>query len=573
MNTKQKIFLSLLSGLLLSVAFPPYPLFFTVFFAFVPLFFILNENRDSNIIAVTDKKNKNIKSRKFLYVYITFFVYHLCSNYWISSFQDKTDPYLFWAGIALDIFHPIFFFFPFLLYFISNRLVGNKISIWLFPLFWTIFEWLHSIGDMGYSWLSIAHTQYTNLYWYQIVDIAGIWGATFLIVITNVFIYKLLLYNKNESGRFSFKFLFNSTKKKIYATTICLIFIVPMVYGTVQMNKYDYKSDLASSNNQVNIGLIQPNIDPWEKWDGSQFQQINTHLQLQDSLINSSSIGKLDLCIWCETAIPTLDLSVNRDMKLDFITDELIRTNTSLLTGIARYYFYSRGEKTPVTVSYFQNDTSLPYSSYNAAIMINPQNQSKTSIQFHHKAKLTPFAEGFPYIEYLTFAKEWLRWGIGVSAWTKGNAAKCLNLNNSKINAKIAPIICIESIYPDHVRKFVLDGADILTVITNDAWYNYSSGPEQHYIIAATRAIENRRYLARCANSGVTGFITPAGKTILRAPQYKEIGIAAAIPTPDSKDKFTLYTKYGDYLPVSFCFISILIVIYFIWRNSRKYEK
>jgi apolipoprotein N-acyltransferase len=115
--------------------------------------------------------------------------------------QENSDPYLFWSGIALDIFHPIFFFFPFLLFFISNRLVGNSLSMWLFPMFWTIFEWLHSIGDMGYSWLSIAHTQYTNLYWYQIIDIAGIWGATFLLVTANVLIYKLMLSGKNENGK------------------------------------------------------------------------------------------------------------------------------------------------------------------------------------------------------------------------------------------------------------------------------------------------------------------------------------------------------------------------------------
>ena len=587
MPTKNKIFYSALSGLLLSVAFPPFPIFITTFFAFIPLFFVLNEE---------EQMPKTLKNRKFPYIYITFFIYHLCSNYWISTVQENSDPYLFWAGIALDIFHPFFFFFPFLLLFISNRLVGKSLSLWLFPMFWTIFEWLHSIGDMGYSWLSIAHTQYTNLYWYQIIDIAGIWGATFLLAMANILIYKLMLNGKNTNGKYSFKTLFNSTVKKIYGVTIYAIVMIPMTYGFVVMNNFDYERQLAE-NNFLNIGLIQPNINPWDKWETSRFKQIQTHLRLQDSLINSikevNATGNLHLCIWSETAIPVLDLSVNRDMKLDFITQDLIRTNTSLLTGIAKYYFYEPNEDLPVTAKYFDNDENkeFPFSSFNAALMINPAQWSierdiegnfaaenllnnnfrekNVTMQFHYKAKLTPFAEGFPYVEYLSFAKDWLRWGVGISAWTKGKKTDNLVVENGGKTAKIAPIICIESVYPDHVRKFVINGANIISVITNDAWYDYSSGPWQHYVIAATRAIENRRYIARSANSGVTGFIAPTGKTIERAPQYKEIAIAASIPIISS-DNLTLYTRYGDYLPQFFCIASILIVLIQYIRIKRN---
>ena len=601
MQTKNKIFYSALSGILLSVAFPPFPIFITAFFAFIPLFIVLNDE---------EQMPQAPRNKRFPYIYITFFIYHLCSNWWISTLQENSDPYLFWSGIALDIFHPIFFFFPFLLFFISNRLVGNSLSMWLFPMFWTIFEWLHSIGDMGYSWLSIAHTQYTNLYWYQIIDIAGIWGATFLLVTANVLIYKLMLSGKNENGKYSFKTFFNSSLKKIYAITIYAIVVIPMIYGFVAISNFDYEKQLMN-NEFLNIGLIQPNINPWDKWETARFKQIQTHLRLQDSLINaikkSNAAGKLNLCIWSETAIPVLDLSVNRDMKLDFITQDLLRTNTSLLTGIAKYHFYNENEELPITVNYFRDDTNIPYSSFNAALMLNPvqdnslenltsesftSNNSTSnnptsehstsrnstsnslssknvSMQFHYKAKLTPFAEGFPYVEYLSFAKDWIRWGVGISAWEKGKKTECLVVENDGKTGKIAPIICIESVYPDHVRKFVVNGANIISVITNDAWYDYSSGPEQHYIIAATRAIENRRYVARCANSGVTGFIAPTGKTIERASQYEEAAIAASIPILTS-DNLTIYTQYGDYLPVFFCLLSILIVLIQFVRKLKE---
>ena len=576
METKTKIFYSALSGILLSVAFPPFPIFITAFFAFIPLFFILNDGKIHEVHL--QKANEQVKNKhSFAYIYITFFIYHLCSNWWISTLQENSDPYLFWSGIALDIFHPFFFFFPFLLFFISNRLVGNSLSMWLFPMFWTIFEWLHSIGDMGYSWLSIAHTQYTNLYWYQIIDIAGIWGATFLLAMANVLIYKIIINGKNENGKYTFKTFFNTPIKKIYAGIIYLIIIIPTTYGFITFSKFDYENDL-QENDFLNIGLIQPSINPWKKWDTEKFNQIQTHLRLQDSLINA--VGKLHLCIWSETAIPTLSLAVNRDLELDFITESLLRTNTSLLTGIAKYYFYAEDEELPITVNYFQGDTNFPYSSYNTALLINPPQYDYFDFftnnitpnftkQYHYKAKLTPFAEGFPYVEYLSFAKDWLRWGVGISAWTKGKKTECLVVENDGKTAKIAPIICIESIYPDHVRQFVLDGANIIVVITNDAWYDYSSGPEQHYIIAATRAIENRRYVARCANTGVTGFIAPTGKTIERVPQYIETAIAASIPILNNEN-LTLYSKYGDYLPQFFCLLVVLIVVVGYFRKKNN---
>jgi apolipoprotein N-acyltransferase len=466
----------------------------------------------------------------------------------------------------LDIAHPIFFFLPFILYYISRKLTNERFAVLLFPLFWTIFEWLHSIGDMGYSWLSIAHTQYTNLTWYQILDIAGIWLPVLLIALVNTLIFMLLRDGKKSDGKFAWRSIFSTTQKKIYATIIYAAIVLPMVYGYITISNYDYMEDL-EQNDFINIGLLQPNVNPWDKWEKSGMEQIMTHLRLQDSLIQKD--GKLNLCIWSETAIPMLDLSVNRDMKLDIITDNLVKNDVSLLTGIARLRFWNKDAEQPITTSYFLQDTNQPYSSYNSALLINTKKDGIDELQFHDKGKLTPFAEGFPYVEYLGFAKDWLKWGIGISSWTKGTEMECLTVRNDGRTAQIAPIICIESVYPDFVRKFVENGANIIVVITNDAWYNYSPGPEQHFIIAATRAIENRRYVARAANSGVTGFITPIGKTMSRVPQYEQVAIAASIPIMNADNK-TIYTLYGDFLPEIASVVAVLAVIIQMFRKRQN---
>ncbi len=572
MNFKKNIFYAVLTGATLAISFPPMPLFLLAFGAFIPL-----------LTALDSQKQKH----DFLLIYIAFFVYHVGTNWWISSWQPNTDIYLFISGIVLCFFHPLFFLIPFAFYFGIQRVFdkiclknnfdisnSKKISLWLFPFIWVAFEWFHSLGDLSYPWLNIGYTQVTNIYWIQLVDITGIYGASFLIALVNILIYKILTsvkqtssvaYKKNKNT--TWKNYINTIQNKIFIVLIYIILIVPMLYGYIIIKNYNYNNDL-KNNNFLNIGLVQANIDPWEKWKNDVYSQIKTHLDLQDSLVEK--IGKINLFLWSETAIPTINLSVNCDLELDFIEENLAEKDIALLTGFAQYKSISKNEKyIPVTARYLSGDSSLLFYSHNSALLLNPKFDNYRNIisnkQIYHKSKLTPFAEGFPFVEYLSFAKDWVSWGVGISSWERGKIQKNLVLNKENIETKIAPIICIESIYPDFVRKFVSDGANIISVITNDAWYNYTFGPEQHYIISKVRAIENRRYLARCANSGISGFISPIGKDILRATQYKTTAVAASIPLLSEQ---TFYTKHGDFLPI-ISLITILLIIIFYWSYSK----
>jgi apolipoprotein N-acyltransferase len=191
------------------------------------------------------------------------------------------------------------------------------------------------------------------------------------------------------------------------------------------------------------------------------------------------------------------------------------------------------------------------YDSYNSVIGINP-GDSTGETQIYHKIRLTPFGERIPFMDLFAFARKWLEWGVGISSWDKGKEQIAIDIKNQKVRTKTAPVICIESIYPDFVRNYVDLGAEFITIVTNDAWYNYTFGPEQHYLIAAMRAIETRRYVARAANSGVTGFIGANGETILRAPQYESVGIAASIPLLNGK---SIYVLFGEWL----VFISLAV--------------
>jgi apolipoprotein N-acyltransferase len=172
--------------------------------------------------------------------------------------------------------------------------------------------------------------------------------------------------------------------------------------------------------------------------------------------------------------------------------------------------------------------------------------------------RLTPFGERIPFLEIITFARKWLEWGVGISSWAIGTEQKVLNLKKQDKAYKLGSVICIESIFPSFVANFVSLGADFLVIITNDAWYDYTVGPEQHYDIARMRAIESRRYIARCANTGVSGFITAAGKTLVRAEQYKATGFIGYVPALKEK---SLYVITGDVLPVISVSVTIALLL------------
>ncbi len=536
---KRKHFLlGLSTGILLALSFPPYPFFLLSFIAFIPLLSVF----------------RSVK-RKWWLVYATFFIYHYATNWWISSWQKDTDPYLFVSGFAVALVHPLLFMFPFAIFNIFANKIGWRRAVALFPFIWLAFEWLHSLGDLAYPWLTLGYTQIYNHYWIQIADIGGVWLCSFLILLVNVFVYLAIEDFRIKKHNTLKAFITN--KFVIFAI---IIFALPYLYGLIRIQEFKYDT-LIKQEQRIRVGIIQPNINPWRKWESNALSQILIHKQIQDSL--SAKVEGIDLFIWSETAITLLDLEVNAFHKFDDFY-QMLNGNSSLLTGFADFRFLSPGEKPSFTTKYFLGDSTKPYDTYNSILLLNPDN----TFQIYHKNRLTPFGEQIPYGEILGFAKSFLEWNVGISSWAKGKEKNVLKMKTLTNECNIAPIICIESIYPDYCRSFVQKGAELMVIITNDGWYDHTFGPLQHYLIATVRAIENRRFVARCANTGISGAISPTGQTIMKAPQYQRVGFAVDIPLIEH---ITIYTKIGDALPLaSIIFIFIIFIVILINSFTRK---
>ncbi len=528
-----KYLLAVLSGGLLALAFPPVPFYLFAFIGFIPLLFLF----------VVDENPR----RPFLMVYITFLVYHTGVNWWIGSWQADKDPFLIASGVGLSIIHPFFFMVPFAIFLKIYRSLGRKTALWSFPFVWTAFEWAHSLTEFSYPWLTVGNTQIYNLYWVQFIDLTGVWGASFLIVLANVILLNWMI--KIREG----KKMLNLS----YISAIAAVFVIPIAYGLVRTTEFEHK-ELLENNKSIRIGLIQPSINPWRKWEDGAYEQVLLHMKLQDSL--EKAVGGIDFGIWAETTIMYINENLNFGKDYNLLSRWVNRTGIPFMSGFAHYVMFDNADAT-VTAKPWPFDSTKLYESYNTALLLHPDS---IPAQTYHKMKLTPFAERIPHQEQFGFVQKFVSWGVGVSSWGIGKEQHPLRLYTKGETFGIAPVICIESIYPGFVSEFSNLGAGIYTVITNDAWYDYTSGPEQHYQIAALRAIETRRYIARCANSGVTGFIKPTGKSLLRAPQYKRTAIAASIP---EINELSFYARMGDWLPLACSFVTLF---YFIWGYFRK---
>lgn len=527
--------LAALSGILLGVSYPPFPLGPLVFVALLPAIYVFGVSGSLNASFF----------RLFTSAWLLGLFQHGISNWWISSFQEKTDPYLFWSGIVLDILHPVFLALPWITLGMLRRRYSARAVLWLVPFVFCCFEWLHGQSDASYPWLSVGYDLIMSGIWAQLADVVGIYGLGFLIAVTNVLVLSVML--RHSEGR----------PVKIIYGALAVLHITWLSYGI-----YSYSLDYSYPTSPVTVGIVQPNMDPWDKWSDAS-QQVVLHQGLVDSFRLAG--GSADLYIWSETAIPfPIRLPAFYNSWLALM--QWVDTTGPLLTGYADYYFYPASSHPP---SARVTDELSPryYDAFNAAMVLWP-GAADSDIPVHRKGRLTPFAERLPFADQLTFAMNWFEWGVGISAWGKGQVFYPLLLPVPD-TTHIGVIVCIESIYPEVCSKLSNNGAQFLTVITNDAWYNGTWGPRQHHLIAAMRAIETRRWVARCANSGISGVIDAAGITREELPAMSSGILAAEVAR---RTNTTFYAQYGDLAGIVSALVTLALAILAPFVTVRTHQ-
>ena len=530
---KKNLLLGILSGVLLGLSYPPIPLLFLSFFAFIPFLFVL------------EKKETLASINRF--TYFTLFFFNLITLYWVGSWTKEADTFLMISGAALLFFNPFFYLIVPTLYHFSKKTFGKKSALFLFPFYWVSFEYLYSITDARFPWLTLGNClPYFNTF-IQIADVVGAFGLSLIILFVNIFLY-LSIKDLKE-------------KKKIdnkYAIAAVALFFVVMIYGTIRINNFTV------AEKKIKVGLVQPDLNPWDKWKaGSINDQLDQYLNLSERAINQGA----KLIVWPESALPVYLLSGNYENEVTRIRQFVNSKNIFLMTGMPDVNFYFNKDESPKDAK--ETKSGVLYTSYNSILLLTPYSHN---VQKYGKIKLVPFGEHVPFVEQLPFLGDFIKWEVGISSWNVGKNQTVFDLSETNnIPLKIGGVICIESIYPDFVADFVQHGANLIVVVTNDSWYGYSSGPFQHKEISVLRAVENRKTVVRTANGGVSCIIDPLGRTISSTKLFtRDVLVGNAV----IQDGMTIYSRYPLIFPLLSSFISIGTILFFVYKKfSTKLMK
>lgn len=521
---------SVLSGVLLGISFPTYPFIRFELLAWVALVPLLISLRN-------DFSFRNFFGR----VYSAMLIFCAISLWWVSL---ATLP-----GGLLTVFVQAFCStFPLLLFFVLKKCRGYRFALFSLPFIWVAWEWLYIGQDLSFGWLVFGNSQALLNPMIQYADISGVWGVSFWLMFFNVIAADAWLRFKARK------------KVLVHLALMAAMVVLPLGYSAVVFAD----QELQKARPTVKVSLIQPNIDPFEKWQKYSSQDIMLiYFSMTDRVVSES---RPDLILWPETAIPFYILDERNRAYYEVLQSRIKQWGGALLSGYSDIVYYSDAEVAGEEYLYkFDPDEERYYQTFNASMLVGT---GENDPQVYRKMKLVPFAERVPYMEYAPWLDNFTLSLAGISSWGKGADKTIMRFTMvSGETIKTSNVICYESIFPGLVAEFVNRGAEFLTVVTNDGWYEKSYGPYQHAAIARFRCIENRRSLARCANTGVSQFIDKYGHVYADIPWWERKTLTADV---ERNDMLTFYTRHPNLVPQTATVLSgVLILVAFVGRHRR----
>jgi apolipoprotein N-acyltransferase len=452
--------------------------------------------------------------RAFRVGWIFGLVHYLTLLYWVV-FTMRTYGYLpWWQCVSLLVLLAAYLsIYPGLFALAVVRLVkrpGHLVI--LAPVFWVALEYLRSFMLTGFPWGIVGYSQFNRLHIIQISDMFGVYGVTFLIVLFNATIYVLLLSlaEKKWEGQPVGRTL--ALKAGLLAIGMTLL---SLGYGSLRIKAVD---DVLAKAPSAHVAVVQGNIDQARKWDPAfQIETIRKYM----ALTAKAASRQPDLVVWPETATPFYFAASPKLTRM--VTDAVRQTGIHLLVG---------------SPSVDTEEGRQDY--YNSAYLVTPDGRAG---QRYDKVHLVPFGEYIPLKRILSFAGKMV---AQVGDFSAGEKGRTLVWREDK--APIGVQICFEIIFPGLSRSLVKNGASLLVNLTNDAWFGRSSAAYQHFSMAVFRAVENRRSLVRCANTGISGFIDPVGRVVVQTPLFKDVVVDRQMP---ELRETSIYTRFGDLLAVA----------------------
>lgn len=447
-------------------------------------------------------------------------VYFTGTLYWITRVMVVYGGLSFPTGVAVNAALIAYLaLYPAIFAAVVSRLtlaIGTR-ALLAAPLVWVASELGRGQLFTGFPWVLLGYSQATVLPVAQLASVLGVYGISALAALCSAALAVFAL-SPHRGQRSAYGPL---------ALTIALVALI-VTWGNARIAG----GEMIASGEPIRVAMIQGNVALEEKWDERRNPQVfRRYLARTREAVAQGA----RFVLWPESATP-------------FMFAEN-------LAGAEEVRTLARTSGVSILLGSDQIERGNPNRYFNSAYLVDERGQTAG---VYRKIHLVPFGEYVPLKGLFFFASRLVE---AVSDFSPGTTATLLPVSGHRVSTSI----CYEVVYPGLVRTFVRGGSELLTTITNDAWFGATSAPYQHFAQASMRAIENGRYLVRAANTGISGVVDPYGRVVARSGLFEEATLV-------SEARFltvqTLYARSGD----SFAYGSTMATLALLLLARRSYR-
>ena len=427
-----------------------------------------------------------------------------------------------------------------MIYHYTSKRAKRALAYTLLVTIWLATEWAYNSAEvMTFPWLLLGHGFSSDIWAVQWYEYTGIFGGTLWTLCSNIAIFEAL-----------------RTRQRTKILLASAIVIIPIIISLLLYCSYD------SSTKSVKMTVVQPNVPCYddERIAANMDDPTATIMELIDEVPAESKFVLLpESSLAYIPAIRTVD-----EGSTNFYTTRFKQlhgaqnSDMKLIAGASTVRYYGNVAATETA----RESNGEYYDLYNSALLIDADGDVE---QIYHKQKLVIGVEAIPFRSILKNYNVDLGGVTGQLGWGEQHIV----FENS--GAKVGPAICYEGLYGNHFAGFAREGAEAMAVLSNDGWWGDTPGHRRLFDFCRLRAIETRRAIARSANTGISGFISPRGEVIGERLEWNERGTLTA--EVELRNDVTFYMMYGDWVARIATYVAAMALLYYVAYRAKRRNK
>lgn len=515
--------LSVLSAVLMSLPFlVPHCGFFALF-GLVPL---LCMDRIATLSGVR---------RVWVYHYSAFVLWNAFTTFWVCNATVGGGLFAIFANaFQMSVVFGLFRL-------CKKRFYGVLPYIFLMVT-WISWERFYFDAEISWPWLVLGNAFARSTGSVQWYEYTGTLGGSLWIWCCNLAVFGLM--TAFSDGRW---YGYNIKAKIASLSGTVILFAAPFIVSGIIYSSYSEKG------NPLDVAVFQPNIDPYNKFQALTQQQQTDILigQMTKTLKESGKVPVLLLApetFTGDIVVGEYNTSVTYRRFVDFLKEY---PGTGLLFGASSYSFSDSAVRPSYTARKIR--TGQWVESHNSALMVDGTGRT----EIFHKSRLVVAVEKTPYPALFCRIDDWLGGVMGRCVGQDSiSVLHCVRPSGETI--PVGSAVCYESVYGEYYTGYVREGAEVMAIITNDAWWGNTPGYRQHLSYASLRAIETRRSIARCANTGISALIDQRGDIVQQTSWWEPAVLSGTV---NRNDRITFFVQHGDIAGRVCTFVFVILLV------------